>query len=67
MATTPQFVSITEVARRVGVPMTWLRDEAKAGRVPHLQTGRRLLFNVEVVEQALLERTQQCVPKAAPA
>ena len=56
MATPPQFISITEASRRFGVPLAWLKAEAQAGRIPSLRAGRRLLFNLEAVEQVLLER-----------
>ena len=47
------------LARRLrpyGLSMAWLRAEAEAGRIPSLRAGRRLMFNVAAVEQALLER-----------
>lgn len=36
--------------------MAWLRREAKAGRIPCLRVGRRLLFNTDAVERLLAER-----------
>jgi len=53
------FVSLRRVAAHLGVPISWLKDEAEAGRVPHLKTGRRLLLNVEEVERVLKERAQR--------
>lgn len=50
------FVSLRVAAGRIGVPTAWLRGEAKAGRIPHLRAGKRLLFNVREVEAALMER-----------
>ncbi len=57
--TTPQvqFVPLRKAAMSLGVPASWLEAEAKADRVPHLTAGRRLLFNIEAVAEALLERT----------
>lgn len=43
-------------ARTLGVPAYWLRAEALAGRVPALKAGRKLLFDHEAVEEALLAR-----------
>jgi hypothetical protein len=37
-------------------PAKWLRAEAMAGRLPHLNADGQLLFNPEVVEAALTER-----------
>jgi hypothetical protein len=51
------FVSLTSAAYRLGVPAAWLRAEARAGRIPHLKAGRRILFNVSLVEKVLLRRT----------
>jgi hypothetical protein len=50
------FVPLASAAIRLGVPMAWLLAEAKAGRVPYLPAGRRMLFNIALVEKALLER-----------
>jgi hypothetical protein len=51
---TPEpFVSLQRAAARLGLPIAWLREEARAGRVPHLRVGRRLLFNSAAVERSL--------------
>lgn len=46
------------MARRLGVTAKWLRNEAEAGRIPHLAAGRRLLFDAETVERLLTERAR---------
>lgn len=46
-------------ARRLRVPVRWLREEAESGRVPHLKAGQALLFNVAAVRAALLERAAE--------
>lgn len=46
-------------ALRLKVPSTWLRGEALAGRVPCLQAGSRMLFDVAVVRELLAERARQ--------
>jgi hypothetical protein len=38
------------------VPASWLRQEAVAGRVPHLAAGKRLLFDVPTVARILQRR-----------
>ncbi len=45
-------------ARRAGVSAAWLRAEAEAGRIPHLRTGRRILFDLDAVVRALRERAE---------
>ena len=49
-----------------GIPMTFLRTEARAGRVPFLRAGRRLLFDVLSVHQALVARAAGEPQGAAP-
>jgi hypothetical protein len=44
------------MARRLRVPVKWLREEAAAGRVPHLRADKALLFDPDAVERVLLER-----------
>ena len=46
------------MARRLRVPLRWLRAEAEAGRIPHVQAERVLLFDPETVERVLLKRAQ---------
>jgi hypothetical protein len=50
---------LAPTARLLGVPATWLRGEAEAGRIPHLKAGGALLFDVDLVEQLLLERARR--------
>ena len=52
------FVSLHAVATALGVPAAWLKAEAAAPRIPHLRAGRRWLFNLQLVEQVLLERAE---------
>ena len=51
-----ELLSLPRAARRVGVTARWLRDEANAGRVPHLRAGTRYLFDLTTLTQALAER-----------
>ncbi|MHC4947206.1 MAG: hypothetical protein ACYTG1_02945 [Planctomycetota bacterium] len=50
------FINLQQLARRLGLPMAWLRAEAEAGRLPCLRAGRRLMFNITEVEDALARR-----------
>jgi hypothetical protein len=56
MENTTSILNVLGLARRLGLPAAWLKAEAKAGRIPSLRAGRRLLFNPEAVERVLLER-----------
>jgi hypothetical protein len=51
-----ELLSLPRAARRVGVTARWLRDEANAGRVPHLRAGTRYLFDLTTLTQALVDR-----------
>ena len=52
-------LKLSEMARRLGVPILWLRAEAEAGRVPHLRTGSGMLFDSETIERILSDRARQ--------
>ncbi len=54
-----RYTTIEHAAARLGVPVAWLRREAEAGTVPSLRVGRRLLFDVEAVAEALRERAAE--------
>lgn len=51
-----QLVPLRGLARELKISIEWLKAEADAGRVPCLRAGRKRLFNVEAVRQALLRR-----------
>ena len=57
--TTPKPTPDTVMARRLHVSVSWLRDEAAAGRLPSVRAGDRFLFDAELVERLLLERARQ--------
>jgi len=44
------------MARRMRVPVRWLKAEAEKGNIPCLNAGGVFLFHPEVVERILLER-----------
>jgi hypothetical protein len=60
---TDQLVSLGHLARRLGIPPQWLREEAEAGRLPCARTGSGFVFDAEVVERVLLERARR-MPEA---
>jgi hypothetical protein len=59
MFTTSRIVPLNIMARRLRVPLSWLRAEAEAGRVPCLRAGNRYLCDPDAVEATLLERARQ--------
>ena len=58
MITQTKLLPVGPMARRLRVPVRWLRAEAEAGRIPHLQAERVLLFDPETVEAVLVERAR---------
>jgi hypothetical protein len=61
-----KLLTLQSAARCFRVPARWLREEANAGRVPHLKAGASLLFDREALERALIERARRA-PEAARA
>lgn len=61
----PKLLPLGPTARRLRVPVKWLREEAEAGRVPHLKAGTSLLFDFDAVERVLLDRARQGGPTHA--
>jgi excisionase family DNA binding protein len=44
-----------EVATRLGVPETWVRESARSGAIPHVRLGRYVRFDLDDVERWLEE------------
>jgi hypothetical protein len=59
MIATTKLLLVGPMARRLRVPVKWLRAEAEAGRIPHLKADKVLLFDAETVERVLVERARQ--------
>lgn len=53
-----KLLPVGPMARRLRVPVQWLRAEAEAGRIPHLRAGKAFLFDPATVEQVLIERAR---------
>jgi hypothetical protein len=49
---------LSQAARLLYVPATWLRTEADAGRLPCLRAGSQYLFDVDLIGGMLLERAR---------
>lgn len=49
-------LTVWKAAQATGVPVTWLKAEAKAGRVPCLKVGLRYLFDLTALREALRRR-----------
>ncbi len=55
--------TLAERLKRLGLSRAWLRAETEAGRIPCFRAGRKLLFDAQTVEEALLIRAGQAPTK----
>jgi hypothetical protein len=64
---TKPYTSLEGLAAETGLPRTWLRAEAEAGRIPSLNIGHRRVFDSDAVRAALDDRSAMGVaePKRA--
>jgi excisionase family DNA binding protein len=53
---TSPLLSLPALAEALNLPEEWIKDEADAGRIPHLRIGKRYRFNREAVIRNLAER-----------
>lgn len=56
MEDTHALLPLGPMARSLGLPVRWLRNEADAGRLPHLKVEKEYLFSPEAVVRALVVR-----------
>ncbi len=59
METDNQLLALHALASAIKLPAPWLRAESDAGRIPFLQAGRRRLYSLEAVRNALLRRAAE--------
>lgn len=65
----PEVLSSYELSERLRIPAGWIRQQAKAGHIPHLRAGRRMLFNPAAVIAALAQMASEAiltVPNSPP-
>ena len=51
-------LTLSQMARVLGVSATWLRAAAERGALPHVKADRGMLFDRETVERLLIERAK---------
>ena len=54
-----RLLPLSFMARRLRVPVKWLRAEAESGRIPCIVAGSAILFDAQRVEAELLARAQR--------
>jgi excisionase family DNA binding protein len=52
---TDRLLDAKEIAERLGVPESWVRESARSGAIPHLRLGRYVRFDLADVERWLEE------------
>ena len=58
-----KYLRLEEVARATRLPAAWLKREADAGRLPCIRAGRRRMFDLVAVLNALAERQESEVSR----
>ena len=48
-----RLLDATEVADRLGVPTSWVREGVRSGAIPHVRLGRYVRFDLADVEEWL--------------
>lgn len=56
---TTKYISLSRLAKELGLPQPWLKAEAEDGRIPSLRIRNRLRFDRDAVERVLSQRTQR--------
>ncbi|HSZ55448.1 MAG TPA: hypothetical protein VK797_07305 [Tepidisphaeraceae bacterium] len=62
---TSKFVSPEHLACRLGLPLSFVKREAKAHRIPFITVNNMIRFSPELVERVLLDRSLEDMRKLA--
>ena len=54
-----KLLTAEELAKRLGVPESWVRTEERLRRIPSVRAGKYVRFKLNDVERALAERQRQ--------
>ncbi|MEN6384376.1 MAG: glutathione S-transferase N-terminal domain-containing protein [Phycisphaerales bacterium] len=52
-------IHIRIAARRYGLPPKWLREQAKAGKIPALIADNQILFDASILAEWLSKKARQ--------
>lgn len=61
---TDRLLTAGEVAERLGIPVSWVREGARSGAIPHVRLGRYVRFDLDDVDRWLQECKQPGRPVA---
>ena len=56
-----KLLTAEELAKRLGVPESWVRTEERLRRIPSVRAGKYVRFKLSNVEEALAERQREGV------
>ena len=59
-----KLITAGELAARLGVPESWVRNEERGGRIPGVRIGKYVRFKLSAVERALADRKPDCASPA---
>jgi excisionase family DNA binding protein len=62
-----ELLTMSRMARRLGVTQRWLREQANTGKIPCLKAGNRYLLNPTAVEEALAAKAARTRKEVADA
>ena len=51
-------IHVRVAARRYGLPIKWLKEQAKAGKIPALVADNQVLFDSEILSAWLAKRAK---------
>jgi len=54
-----KLVNLPTCADALGVPISWLKDNARAGHIPCLKVGGKFLFDLEAAKTAVADMASQ--------
>ncbi len=63
IASEVRLLNAAALARFLGTSTKWIKQEADAGRLPHVKADRQYLFDREAVESVLLKRAAEGGPR----
>lgn len=55
------FLPLDALAATLGLPRTWVKNQADAGAIPSLELNGRRVFDAELVRASLRDRMRQSV------
>ena len=55
MSNEDKLYNLAGVSELLRLPPSWIKKQVSAGKIPCLRVGRRMLFNIDAVREALAD------------